>query len=218
MDIEGLGPAVVTLLVEAGFIRSAGDLYTLNPDKVETLERMGKQSTQNLMAAIEASKSRDLSRLLYALGIRQVGLRTAQLLALRFGSLEALENTALENLVDVGDIGQITAGFILDWFAKPESQALLTQLKAAGVNTLSQREVSDTRFSGQTFVLTGSLARYTRQEAGEIIEKLGGKVGSSVSKNTSFVLAGENAGSKLEKAEALGLSILTEAEFEEMVR
>ena len=218
MDIEGLGPSVVNLLVEADLIRSAGDLYDLDSAKVETLERMGKQSTQNLMTAIEESKQRDLSRLIYALGIRQVGLRTAQLLALRFGSLQGLEEASLEDLVEVGDIGHVTARFILDWFAKPQSQALLTRLRAAGVNTLSQREVSDIRFSGKTFVLTGTLTRYTRQEAGEIIEKLGGKVGSAVSKNTSFVLAGEKAGSKLEKAETLGVSILDESAFEEMIQ
>ena len=218
MDIEGLGPSVVSLLVEAGLISSAGDLYDLDPAQVELLDRMGKQSTQNLMTAIQESKKRDLSRLLYALGIRQVGLRTAQLLALRFGSLEALESAAMEELVEVGDIGQVTAGFILDWFSRPQSQELLARLRSAGVNTTSQKEVSDTRFSGKTFVLTGSLSRYTRQEAGEIIQGLGGKIGSSVSKNTSFVLAGEKAGSKLEKAETLGVSIIDEAEFEQMIR
>lgn len=218
MDIEGLGSSIVQLLVETDLIHSAADLYYLDVTQVEPLPRMGEKSAANLMAAIEQSKTRDLSRLLFALGIRQMGQRTAKQIAAYFGSLEALKAADLETLVKLGDIGEVTASYLLNWLANPHSQQLLDRLEQAGVNTISQTTQSDTRFTGQIFVLTGSLDHYTRDEAAAIIEGMGGKVASSVSKNTSYVLAGEKAGSKRQKAEALGLHILTESEFQQMIQ
>jgi len=218
MDIEGLGSSIVQLLVEADLIRSAADLYYLDTAQIAPLPRMGEKSAANLIAAIAQSKSRDLSRLLFALGIRQMGQRTAKQIAAYFGSLEALKAADLETLVSLGDIGEVTASYLLDWLANPHAQQLLDRLEQAGINTVSQTAQTDTRFTGQTFVLTGSLDHYTRDEAAAIIEGMGGKVASSVSKNTSYVLAGEKAGSKLQKAEALGIQILSESEFQQMIQ
>lgn len=217
MDIEGLGEAVAELLINSGLISSAGDLYYLDKDKIARLERMGDKSAENLLAAIEKSKSNDLSRLIFALGIRQVGQKAAKVLAAHFGSLEALEQAREEELTAIFDIGAVTAHYFTQWFDNPQSKHLLGLLKNAGVNTLSKTDRADMRFSGKTFVLTGALERFTRDEAGELIEKFGGKTSSSVSKKTDYVLAGENAGSKLTKAESLGVKIITEDEFEEMI-
>ena len=219
MDIEGLGPSIVELLVDAKLVSSVADLYTIDPAKMEELPLMGQKRTSNLLAAIEASKSQDLSRLIYALGIRQVGVQTAKSLAAHFGSMDALASAKAEDLILVGDIGAVTADFVTDWFQNPTSETLLAQLKAAGLNMSSQAEsTGDARFSGKTFVLTGTLTHYTRHEAAAIIEQLGGKAASSVSKNTSFVLAGENAGSKLDKARSLGVPVIDEPEFKDMIR
>ncbi len=217
MDIEGLGEAVVELLVGAGLISSAGDLYYLDAEKISRLERMGKKSAENLMAAIEKSKSNDLSRLIYAFGIRQVGQKAAKILSEHFGSLEALENASLDELTAIFDIGEVTATYIREWFKSPQSRHLIGLIRNAGVNTLSIKEKADGRFTGKTFVLTGTLEHYTREEAGAIIEKFGGKTSSSVSKKTDFVLAGENPGSKLTKAQSLGIRVISEAEFEGMI-
>ncbi|MCL2564178.1 MAG: NAD-dependent DNA ligase LigA [Oscillospiraceae bacterium] len=218
MDIEGLGPSIVELLVDAGLVRSAGDLYTLDPVRMVELPLMAEKRTENLLAAIEASKSQGLARLIYALGIRQVGQQTAKSLAAHFGSMEALEAADLEALVQVGDIGTVTAQFLLDWFASPQSQALLGSLRAAGVRMAAEAsEAGDARFAGQTFVLTGTFVRYTRHEAAAAIERLGGKVASSVSKNTNYILAGENAGSKLDKAHSLGVAVIDENAFDAMI-
>ena len=218
MDIEGLGEAVAELLINSGLISSAGDLYYLDKDKVAELERMGNKSAENLLAEIEKSKSNDLSRLIYALGIRQVGQKAAKVLAEHFGSLEALEQARGEELTAIFDIGAVTAHYVTEWFGNPQSRHLLGLLKNAGVNTLSKVEKADQRFAGKTFVLTGALEHFTRDEAGELIEKFGGKTSSSVSKKTDYVIAGENAGSKLTKAESLGVNIITEDEFEEMIK
>jgi DNA ligase (NAD+) len=218
MDIEGLGEAVAELLISSGQIKSAGDLYYLDKDRVAALERMGNKSAENLLAAIEKSKSNDLYRLIYALGIRQVGIKAAKVLASHFGSLDALENATYEELTSIFDIGDVTARFIIEWFKSEQSKHLLGLLRNAGVNTLSKAETLDQRFAGKTFVLTGALERYTRDEASELIEKFGGKTSSSVSKKTDYVLAGENAGSKLTKAQELCVKIITENEFEEMIK
>ena len=218
MDIEGLGISVVQSLLDAGLIQSAGDLYYLDAQSVAALERMGKKSAENLMEAIEKSKQNDLSRLLFALGILQVGQSASKALASHFRTLEAIEQASVEELTAVDDIGEVTAGNLIEWFQNPQSQHLLKLLKEAGVNMESTAVQSDARFAGMTFVLTGALERYTRDEASEIIEKLGGKSSSSVSKKTSYVLAGENAGSKLTKAQSLGVPVLTEAEFDEMIK
>jgi len=218
MDIDGLGTAVVQALLDAGLIRNAGDLYALDPQAVAALDRMGKKSAENLMAAIERSKENDLARLLCAFGIPQVGASAAKALAARFGTLDALENADAAALTETDDIGGVTAQNIVDWFASPQSQHLIGQLRAAGVNTESHMEKGDERFKGMTFVLTGALEKYTRDEASAIIERFGGKAASSVSKKTSWVVAGENAGSKLTKARELGVSVITENEFEAMIQ
>lgn len=218
MDIEGLGTAVVESLLNAELIKSSGDLYYLNAEAVAELPRMGKKSADNLMISIEKSKSNDLSALLYAFGIRQVGQRAAKVLASHYGSLEALEAAPEDSLTAIGDIGEITAKNIRQWFESPQSQHLLRLIRGAGVNTASMKKSSDGRFKDMTFVLTGALARYTREAAAEIIEQLGGKVSSSVSSRTSYVIVGENAGSKLTKAQGLGVTIIDEAEFEALLK
>ena len=218
MDIEGLGPAVVESLVNAGFVKTAADLYELDAQSVASLERMGKKSAENLLDAIERSKSNDLSRLLFAFGIRQVGQKAAKILAARFGSLDALCAATVEELTAVDDVGEITARNIVEWLASDQSRHLIKCLRAAGVNMTSSAEPVGDKLAGKTFVLTGTLERFTRDEAGEMIEKLGGKVSGSVSKKTSYVVAGEAAGSKLKKAQDLGIPVLTEEEFLTMIQ
>ncbi len=218
MDIEGLGIAVVRQLLDVGLIKSAADLYYLDEQALEALPRFGKKSAENLIRAIEHSKENDLSRLLNALGILQVGQSAAKALASHFGSMQALEEADAEELTAVGDIGSVTAGNIIDWLKDPQSQHLLSRLKQAGVNMRSREEKADDRFSGQTFVLTGTLSRYTRDEASALIQKHGGKVSGSVSKKTTWVLAGEDAGSKLTKAQNLGVRILSETDFDQMLQ
>ena len=213
MDIEGLGIAVVENLVKAGLVKTPGDLYFLHEEDVAGLERMGKKSAQNLMAAIEKSKSQDLSRLLFAFGIRQVGQKAGKILARRFGSLDKLQAATVEELTAVDDIGAITAQSIVDWFASPQSQHLIARLKEAGVNMKGEETGEDQRFTGKTFVLTGTLDRFTRSEATKMIEDRGGKAAGSVSKKTTYVVAGEAAGSKLRKAQELGIPVLTQEEF-----
>lgn len=213
MDIEGLGIAVVENLVKAGLVKTPGDLYFLHEENVAGLERMGKKSAQNLLSAIEKSKSQDLSRLLFAFGIRQVGQKAGKILAQRFGSLDNLQAATVEELTQVDDIGAITAQSIVDWFASPQSQHLIARLKAAGVNMQAEQKGEDQRFAGKTFVLTGTLDRFTRAEATKMIEDRGGKAAGSVSKKTTYVVAGEAAGSKLRKAQELGVPVLTQEEF-----
>ena len=218
MDIEGLGTAVAQLLIDNDLIRSPGDIYSLAVQDVAALPGLGKKSAENLLNAIENSKSNGLVKLLGALGIPQVGQAAAKVLARRFGSMEALENASEEELTEVEDIGPVTARNIRAWLDSDQARHLLGLLRRAGVDMTHSEDASDRRFEGQTFVLTGALSRYTRQEAEELIERLGGKTASSVSKKTSFVLAGENAGSKLTKAQSLGIPVITEEQFEEMAR
>ena len=213
MDIEGLGPAVVENLVGAGLVKGPGDLYHLNAEDVAQLERMGKKSAENLVAAIERSKGNDLSRLLFAFGIRQVGQKAGKVLAARFGTLDALMAASEEELTAVPDIGGITARSLLQWFQSPQSIHLIDTLREAGVNLESHEEPVGDQLAGKIFVLTGTLKRFTRDEAGAMIEAQGGKVSGSVSKKTSYVVAGEAAGSKLRKAQELGIPVLTEEEF-----
>ena len=217
MDIEGLGPAVVEGLVKAGLVRTPGDLYRLEAQSVAQLERMGQKSAENLIAAIEKSKSRDLSRLLFAFGIRQVGQKAAKVLAARFGTLDRLSQATVEELTAVDDIGEITARSLAEWLHSDQAEHLIASLKGAGGNTASQAQPVDDRLAGKTFVLTGTLEHFSRAEAGARIEALGGKVSSSVSRKTSYVVAGEEAGSKLDKANALGITVLSEAEFLQML-
>lgn len=218
MDIDGLGISVCESLISSGMVSSAADIYYLEKDKVAQLERMGDKSAANLMTAIENSKSAGLARLVCAFGIRQVGQKAAKVLASHFADLDSLMAAGTEELTAIPDIGGVTAGFITEWFSLPQSMHLIGRLRAAGVDFTSHEEKKDDRFAGQTFVLTGTLSRYTRDEASAIIESYGGKSSGSVSKKTSYVLAGENAGSKLTKAESLGIRIITEDEFEEMIR
>lgn len=214
MDIEGLGPAVAQSLIDAGLVRSPGDLYGLTVSAVSELARMGPKSAENLCAAIDRSRNNDLSRLIYALGIRQVGQKAAKLLASRFQTLESLEAANLESLTAIPEIGAVTAENIVRWLGAPQSRHLLGLLRSAGVNEQSKMpEEPKGRLSGLTFVMTGTLSSLTREEAGERIEKLGGKVSSSVSKRTNYVVAGESAGSKLKKAQDLDVPVLTEEQF-----
>ena len=217
MDIEGLGPANVENLVNAGLLNTPGDLYSLRVEDVAKLERLGKKSAQNLIRAIEKSKENDLSKLLNAFGIRQVGQKAAQVLSRQFGSLEALASAGEEELTAVPDIGAITAQSLTAWFTAPQSQHLIETLKAAGVNMKSRAEPIGDKLAGLTFVLTGELANFSRKEAGERIQALGGKVSGSVSKKTSYVVDGEAAGSKLRKAQELNVPILDEVSFINML-
>lgn len=218
MDIEGLGISVCESLINNGMVKDASDLYYLEAPAVAALERMGDKSAANLINAIENSKSAGLARLLCAFGIRQVGQKAAKVLAGNFSDLDVLMAAGEEELTAIPDIGGITAGFIINWFSNPQSMDLIEKLRKAGVSFESKEEKRDSRFAGMSFVLTGTLSRFTRDEAGAIIESFGGKTSSSVSKKTSCVLAGENAGSKLTKAESLGIKIINEAEFEEMIK
>ena len=213
MDIEGLGPAVVETLVNAGMLKTPGDLYHLDGEKVAELERMGKKSAENLLAAIEKSKGNDLSRLLYAFGIRQVGQKAGKVLARHFGTLDSLVQATEEDLTAIDDIGGITARYLVEWFAAPQSRHLIQVLKEAGVNMDSLEAPVEDRFAGLTFVLTGELTSYSRKEAGAKLEALGAKVSGSVSKKTSCVIAGEAAGSKLRKAQELGVPVISEAQY-----
>lgn len=217
MDIEGLGISVCESLIASGLVNSAADLYYLDVESVAELDRLGKKSAENLIAAIEKSKDAGLARLLCGLGIRQVGQKAAKVLASHFESLDNLIAADVDALTQLPDIGEITAGFIIDWFNNPQSMHLIGRLREAGVSFVSKEDRRDNRFAGLTFVLTGTLEHFTRDEASAIIESYGGKASSSVSKKTSYVLAGENAGSKLTKAESLGVQIISEEDFAAMI-
>ena len=213
MDIDGLGPAVLNQLIESNLVKTAADLYDLQAQDIAQLERMGEKSAQNAVAAIAASKENDLWRLIYALGIRQVGEKAAKMLAKHFETFDALAQASLEELTAIDDVGGITAAYIRSWMESPQSQDLIERLKRAGVNMTCRDKKLNSSFAGMTFVLTGSLERFTRDEAGEMIEKRGGKASGSVSKKTTYVVAGANAGSKLKKAQDLNIPVLTEDEF-----
>ena len=218
MDIEGLGSAIVEALIEKGLVRSPADIYYLTLDEISGLWKSGTTAARKLLAAIEDSKNRDFGRLIYALGIRQVGAKTGKVLASYFGTMDALMQAGQEELTQVPDVGEITAVSIYEWFRQEQSIHLIRRLREAGVNFECTRMVTDTRFAGKTIVLTGALSRFTREEATEKIELFGGKAAGSVSKKTSFVVAGENAGSKERKARELGIPVLTEDEFLEMLQ
>ena len=218
MDIDGLGPNLVQALVDAGMVKSPADLYDLTEEPVAALERMGQKSAENLIRAIRDSKSAGMARVLYALGIRQVGSAAARTLALRFGSMDALMAADEEALEAVEDVGPITAANIAGWFRGKQARHLISRLKEAGVSMVSSEEAPDTRLAGITIVLTGTLSSMSRAEAEGRIQALGGKAASSVSKKTSLVVAGENAGSKLTKAESLGVKVIGEEEFLDMIK
>ena len=213
MDIDGVGPAVLQQLIEAKLVSNPADLYDLRAEQLAGLERMGKKSAQNAVNAIAGSKENDLWRLIFALGIRQVGAKAAKILAAHFGSMDALRRATAEELTGIDDVGAITADYIIRWMQSSQAADLLERLKNVGVNMVCKQEVVDRRFAGMTFVLTGTLTRFTREEAGEMIEQRGGKSASSVSKKTTYVVAGENAGSKLKKAQELQIPVLNEEDF-----
>ncbi len=218
MDIDGLGPAVIEQLAAHDLLSSPADLYRLTLSQLTTIERMGKKSSQNLLNAIARSKENDLYRLVFALGIPHIGLKAAKLLGAYFKSIDAIFAASVEDISGIDGFGLIMAESVHDFFALSNTAHLIGKLRDAGVNMLSKTTVQDTRFNGKTFVLTGTLPTLTRTEAGAAIEKFGGKVSSSVSKKTDYVLAGEDAGSKLTKAQQLGVSIISEQEFNDMIR
>lgn len=213
MDIEGVGPAVLRQLVDAGLVQTAADLYQLTVEDIAGLERMGQKSARNAVDAIERSKHNDVSRLICGLGIRQIGTKAARTLAQHFGSFDALERASVEELTAIDDVGEVTARFLRDWLDSPQSQDLICRFRAAGVNMECLERPTDNTFHGMTFVLTGTLNRFTRDEAAALILSRGGKTSGSVSKKTSYVVAGEAAGSKLTRARELGVSVLSEEEF-----
>lgn len=218
MDIDGLGSAIVDTLIEKGLVKSPGDIYDLTEDEISCLWKSGKTAARKLLSAIEASKQQDLGRLIYALGIRQVGAKTGKILASHFGSMDALMDAELDELTQVPDIGEVTGKSIWEWFRQEQSIHLIHRLREAGLNFTCTRTVTDDRFAGKTIVLTGTLSRFTREEATEKIELFGGKTSGSVSKRTSFVVSGENAGSKERKARELGIPVLSEDDFLEMLK
>ncbi len=219
MDIDGLGIKIVEQLIEKGLIKNIADIYNLTLEEIASLKKNGKKFAQNLINSIEESKKQDLYNVINSLGIRQVGIKAAKVLAKRYKTMDNLMNASLEGLCMVDDVGEITASNIYDFFRQEQTIDMINKLKSAGVNMeLQQEEGQDNRFEGKVFVLTGSLEKYSRAEASDLIEKFGGKTSSSVSKKTSYVLAGEEAGSKLTKAQELGVTIITEAEFENMVK
>ena len=217
MDIDGMGPAVMSQLIGQGLVKTPADLYFLTQEQLAGLERMGKKSAQNAVEAIDKSRGRGLERLLYALGIRQVGQKAGKMLAAHFGSFDALAAASEEELTAIDDVGGITAAYIRAWLESPQSQHLISRLKEAGVSMEAVEQSAGDQFKGMTFVLTGALERFTRDEAAALIEARGGKASGSVSKKTTYVVAGENAGSKLRKANELGIPVLTEAAFAELL-
>lgn len=218
MDIEGCGPAVVENLVDSGMVKSPADLYYLEADKVVELERMAKRSTENLLAAIEKSKERDLGNLVFALGIRGIGQRAAQLLAQHFGEMDAIVAADAEAIAAIDGFGGIMAKAAADFFAEPGNRHLIGRLKEAGLNMQCKSMPTRSLFTGMTFVLTGTLPTLGRSEAKKLIEDAGGKTASSVSQKTTYVVAGEEAGSKLTKAQSLGLTIIDEKQLLELLK
>ena len=217
MDIEGGGEVLVRQLVEAGLARDVADLYSLKLDQIASLERMGEKSAQNFLEGVEVSKSRELWRVIYGLGVLHVGAGVAKALARQFASLDDLRTASQEQLKELDEVGDVIARSVHDWFQLPRNAALLEKLRAAGLNfqsdTFRAKAAGATPLSGKTFVLTGTLPNLSRDQATAKIEALGGKVSSSVSKKTDYVVAGDEAGSKLEKAHTLGVKVLDEAQF-----
>ena len=217
MDIEGLGPAMLEQLLGAGLIKNIVDIYKLDFEAVKRLDRVGEKSADNLRNAIEKSKSNDLSKLITALGIRHIGAGAAKLLTDNYQSIDEITAASREDLESIPGFGSVLAESAVEFFSLDETREMISELKECGVNTESTRQTAGDRFAGLTFVLTGTLPTYTRSAAAEIIESHGGKVSSSVSKKTDYVLAGEEAGSKLDKANALGVKVINEQQFKEMI-
>ncbi len=217
MDIEGMGDAVVETFIEKGIIKCAADIFTLDKAAIAAIDGMGEKSADNLIAAAEKSKENDLYRLIYALGIRHIGQKAAKLLSDKFGSIEAVMNADIEEIASINGFGAVMAQSVYDFMQREGTHELIEKLCKLGVNTKAKAQKKDSRFENMTFVLTGALSRFTRDEASELIEQYGGKTSSSVSKKTTFVLAGEDAGSKLKKANDLGIHVISEDEFITMI-
>lgn len=218
MNIDGLGDAQIERLSELGLIKTPADLYELKSEDLQNLDRFAEKSISNLLSAIEESKKNSLNRLIFALGIREVGQKAGKTLAEKYKTMDGLENASFESLTETKDIGPVTAGYIKDYFSEDKNRELISKLKKLGVNMTYEETSSDDRFEGMTFVLTGTLKNYTRDEASLIIENKKGRVSGSVSKNTTYLLAGEKSGSKETKARELGVKIISEEEFEEMIK
>lgn len=220
MDIEGLGPAILETFVDHSLISKTEDIYALTYSKIESaqLEGFKEKSINNIMTSVENSKKNDLSKLIFALGIHHIGAKAGKLLADHFKDIDSLMNATAEQILEIDGFGAVMAQSVFDFFKNDKTKSLIESLKNAGVNMRSLSVVTDTRFEGKTFVLTGTLTSFTRAEASKIIESCGGKTSSSVSKKTSYVLAGEAAGSKLDKANALGVEVISEDEFQEMIK
>lgn len=218
MDVEGMGDALIGTLCEKKLIRDAADIYSLKTSDLAELERMGDKSAANIAAAVEQSKSRGLARLVYALGIRHIGVKAAALLASRFGSMDAVMDATAEEIGSIDGFGAVMAESVADYFRQETARRLIERLAEAGLDMTAEKAPEGGAFEGMTFVLTGTLPGFTRSEAEAEIVRRGGKASSSVSKKTTYVLAGENAGSKLDKAQALGVTVINEAEFREMLK
>lgn len=218
MNIEGLGDAVLETFLNRGIIEKISDIYYMDYDRISSLDGMGKKSADNIKKAVDNSKHNDLSNLIYAFGIRHIGQKASKLLAKKFSTLDNLKNASVEDILSIDGFGDVMAESVVDFFSLQQSDNLIMRLKEAGVNMTSKDEACDDRFKGMTFVLTGTLTQFTRKDAQDIIESMGGKTSSSVSKKTSFVLAGEAAGSKLKKANDLNIKIISENDFLDMIK
>lgn len=220
MNIDGLGASIIEQMIERGLIETAADLYYVNPSDIADMDKMGEKSAQNLINALEKSKSNPLYRLINAFGIRHIGEKAAKILSAKYKTLDAFKAATVQELTEIPDIGMKMAESVVEFFAQNQTKYFIEKLEKAGVNCVddSADNVVDSRFKGMTFVLTGTLEKYKRSEAGKIIESYGGKTSSSVSKKTTYVLAGAEAGSKLDKANSLGVKVINEEEFEEMIK
>jgi DNA ligase (NAD+) len=217
MNIEGMGDALVAQLTDRKLVKNVADIYKLTKEDLLSLERMGDKSAQNVLEEIEASKKLPLERVIYGLGIRMVGERTAQFLAEHFGSMDALMNASEEELQEVNEVGPRIAQSIVEFFQEPKNRELIEQLRKAGLVFTGKKRQRGTALAGKTFVLTGTLAHFTRDEAKKMIEDAGGRVSGSVSKKTDFVVAGDDAGSKLDKAKELGVQVIGEKEMQDLL-
>ncbi len=217
MNIEGLGKTLITKMVSGGIINSAADIYVLSMQDLTAMERMGKKSSENVLKAIEKSKSRGLDKLLFALGIRHVGQQAAKLIAEKFKNMDSIIKAKIEEIYSIPGIGMVIAESVAAYFSVPQNLHLIEKFKSYGLVMSFKSIVENQKLKNKIFVLTGSLKNYTRGEATEIIEKMGGKVTSSVSKNTFYVLAGADPGSKMDKAKKLGVEIMTEELFEKII-
>lgn len=220
MNIDGLGPSIIEQMLERDLIETAADLYYLKPESIADMDKLGEKSANNLIDSLERSKTNPLYRLIFGLGIRHIGEKAAKLIANRYKTIDNLKKASVDELTAINDIGEKMAVSVVEFFSEPQNEEFLKKLENAGVKCVddSEENAVDSRFEGKVFVLTGTLEKYKRSEASSIIESMGGKTSSSVSKKTDYVLAGAEAGSKLEKAEKLGVTVITESEFEDMIK